>query len=300
MGIIRVEAITFGVEDIEQCLRFCADFGFEPLETGEHGGTFRTLENQLIKIRGAGDTSLPPALEAGSTLRDLVWGVDRPEALKRIERELSTDRNIKAHGDGGITTIDETGYPIGFRLAEPIEVHPDPRPFNCYSRIERWNVSLGPHGRAHPIGISHVVLDLPKEGREKAAAFYTDRLDFKAVDTVLPTGTFLQCEGSIDHHQLFLLHRSDRVGINHVAFDVQDFDEVIEGGNYMVEKGWKENRRMGRHTIGSNVYRFFTAPVGGRFEYSADMDKVAKTFPPRVWEAPPPHHIWMIKTNGDS
>jgi hypothetical protein len=225
--------------------------------------------------------------------------VDSAETLQRIGANLATDRAVKPHAGGGICSHDESGYPLAFALAQPAEVPSRPRPFNCYGQITRWNHSLTGHGSARPVGISHVVLDLPKEGRHKAIDFYIERLDFKPVDTVIPTGTFLQCDGSIDHHQLFLLHRSDKYGINHVAFDVQDFDEVIEGGNAMVDKGWKESRRMGRHTIGSNVYRFFHSPCGGRFEYSADMDKVAKTFPPRVWETPPPHHIWMIKTNGD-
>ena len=63
--------------------------------------------------------------------------------------------------------------------------------------------------------------------------------------------------------------------------EVWDHDEVIEGGNYMTEQGWKEARRLGRHTIGSNVFRFFEAPCGGRIELAADMDRVDKSFKTR-------------------
>ena len=88
--------------------------------------------------------------------------------------------------------------------------------------------------------------------------------------------------------------------MNHIAVEVSDFDEVVEGGNYLIACGWKEARRLGRHTVGSNLFRFIHAPWGGRFEYATDMDKIEKTTPPRTWEVSPPHHLWMMKTSGDA
>lgn len=296
LSILRVEALTYGVEDIERALQFCTDFGLEPLETGAKGGDFRTGENQIISVRGLDDDALPPALESGSTLRLTTWGVDSAAGLERVGAELSADRNVQPR-DGALHTIDQTGYHIAFRVAEATEAPATPRAFNFHGSVGRWNHFLKAHGGARPVAIAHVVLDLPREGRERAIAFYVERLNFKPTDILMSTGAFLQCEGNIDHHQLFLCHRSDRVGLNHVAFDVRDFDELIEGGNRLVGRGWEEVRPMGRHTVGSNMYRFFASPCGGRFEYSTDMDKVAKSFPTRVWEESPPHHLWAFKTS---
>jgi hypothetical protein len=295
LTISRIEALTYGVEDIEVALRYCADFGFEPLETGAKGGEFRTGQNQRIVIRGKDDPGLRPPVEEGSSIREVTWGVDNAAGLDKVGALLASDRDVTVK-DGGLECYDAAGYAIAFRVAAAEEAPLVRRGFNIQGEVGRLNHRLERYGRARPTYIAHVVLDLPKQGREEFIAFYIDRLNFRATETVVPTGPFLQCEGNLDHHQLFLCHRSDRRGINHAAFEVRDFDELIEGGNYMVGKGWDEVRPMGRHTVGSNMYRFFASPCGGRFEYVADMDKVTKTHPDRVWETPPPHHIWTLKT----
>jgi catechol 2,3-dioxygenase-like lactoylglutathione lyase family enzyme len=148
--------------------------------------------------------------------------------------------------------------------------------------------------------IIHAALDIRAEGRQGANDFYTERLGFRAIDRVKPMGTFMQCEGDIEHHNFLLCHRPDRVSINHIALEVRDIDEVIEAGNFMTAQGWKESRRLGRHNLGSNVFRMFHAPCGGRIEFAADMDRMDKTFEPRVWEETPPHHLWMLKFPGDA
>ena len=84
----------------------------------------------------------------------------------------------------------------------------------------------------------------------------------------------MQAEGDWEQHTFLLSHRPDTLGINHTAYEVRDIDEVIEGGNYMLAQGWEEARVLGRHTVGSNVFRFFHAPCGGRVEYAADMSRV--------------------------
>ena len=61
----------------------------------------------------------------------------------------------------------------------------------------------------------------------------------------MDTGTFMQCEGDVEHHNLFLCFRPDKIGFNHVAFEARNFDEVMEGGNYMIDQGWKEFPRGG-------------------------------------------------------
>ena len=90
-------------------------------------------------------------------------------------------------------------------------------------------------------------------------------------------GVFMQIEGDDDQHNFLLCHRPDRAGTNHTSYEVSGFDDVIEGGNHMIEKGWREARRLGRHTVGSNVFRFVHCPAGGRVEYAADMDRVDDT-----------------------
>ena len=73
-----------------------------------------------------------------------------------------------------------------------------------------------------------MALFIPDDGHDEAIAFYVDRLNFRVTDQLLDMGTFMQCEGDDDQHNLLLGHKADRAGINHVAYEVRDFDEVAE------------------------------------------------------------------------
>ena len=295
MAIVRVEEISYGVSDLVQCTKFAEDFGLERVSAAAAESVFRTATNQLIRFRGLDDPSLPSAVADGPCIRQIIWGVSAESDLDGIASELGVDRG----SEGSIYAADLTGFSIGFRLARAKAVEVRRRPINSFGVTERLNDRHDRYERARPLRIIHVALDIPKLGAAEATRFYSERLHFKAVEDIAPTGTFLQCEGEVDHHQLFLCHRTNRAGINHVAFEVRDFDEIAEGGNYLSQQGWSEARRLGRHTVGSNVFRFFEAPMGGRVEYAADMDKVEKSMPTRFWPESPPHHLWVLKGNGD-
>ena len=300
MAIVRIEEVTYGVLDVEQCCKFLIDAGLVKVAARHGVQRFRTLTNQIVQIVPHDEGSLPAARAAAPTVREVTWGVRDDADLDIISDELSQDRPVWREGAGLLRSHDQTGFGIAFRKATPETYAPEIRKFNRYGAVERPSGEHCAYGRPKPIRLIHIALDIPKEGHDVATAFYVDRLGFKPVDEISPTGTFLQCEGETDHHQLFLCHRTDRAGINHIAFEVRDFDEVIEGGNYLAQCGWKEARRLGRHTIGSNMFRFFHAPLGGRIEYVTDMDQVPKSAPPRRWETSPEHHLWMIKSPGDS
>jgi catechol 2,3-dioxygenase-like lactoylglutathione lyase family enzyme len=295
MPIFRIEEVTYGVEDMAACSQFFADAGFAPMAIADDICRFRTVENQHVVLRPATDSSLPPAVEPGATLRELVWGVEAVTDLDTLETRLGD----AAWRDGEtLRTVDPNGLALGFRVMtrEPAPVllrHP-----NQVDHHGRVNVRLRPHEDAPILRIVHCAYNITKARNEDSLAFWTGPLGFKAVDKVLDTGTFLQSEVDVEHHNFFLCFRPDAAGINHIACEVWDFDAVMEAGNRMIERGWKESRRPGRHTLGSNVYRFVHAPCGGRLEFVADMDRMDKDWETRVWEKNPGHNIWMIKSSG--
>lgn len=294
MPIERIEGLTYGVEDMAEASRFLDDVGLERLEAGAGEARFRTLENQVVTLRAAGDPALPPAIEDGSTLREIVWGVHDATDLDAIAAAIGA--GARRDGDT-LRATDPNGLALAFRVSQRTPVSADLRPSNQNRHLERINERLTQRGAPHPIRIIHVAYNITRAGNEAALAFYTGALRFKPVDKVLDSGTFLQSEGDIEHHNFFLCFRPDRMGINHIAMEVWDFDAVMEAGNHMIERGWRESRRPGRHTIGSNVYRFIHAPLGGRVEFVADMDRMDKTWETRVFEKAPPHHIWMMKSS---
>lgn len=299
MTVTRIERAVYAVDDIPLCTRFFEDFGLERVRSDETGAELSTLTGQRILLRPFDAPGLPAPLEDGPTLREVVWGVDGRRSLDRLRAELERDREVRVDEDGSLHTIDETGFGLGFavqRVVEPAVAYPG---VNGFGRAARLNRPLDPPGRVRPLRICHVALNIPKRGRERAVGFYLDRLGFKATDVVEPMGVFMRAPGDADQHTMLLCHRPDRAGVNHTAYEVASFDEVINGANHMIENGWREARKLGRHTIGSNVFRFVHAPCGGRVEYAADMDRVDDAYVTRVHAETPPHHLWTLQSNRD-
>nr|WP_020572773.1 VOC family protein [Parafrankia discariae] len=297
---MRIERAVYAVDDLPTCIRFFEDFGLTLENQFEEYAIFTTLSNQVVELRLSSDPTLLPPLEPGPTLRELVWGVSDLGSLERLIEDLRTDRHVTVDADGVAHTIDETGFGLGLAVAARKAPEVPDVPFNRHGAVQRWNHSVNLPIRVRPLRICHVAWNIPKEGRENAVAFYRDRLGFHITDQVLSMGTFMRAEGDADQHTLLLCHRPDRAGVNHTSYEVSGFDDVILGGNQMIEAGWREARRLGRHTVGSNVFRFVHAPCGGRVEYAADMDRVDEAYGIRVHEVTPPHHLWTLQTNRES
>jgi hypothetical protein len=251
-------------------------------------------------------------VEDGPGLREVVWGVDTAEALAELAEALAADRPARL-ADGEVHTVDDTGFGAGLAVSAPPPApaapgeaghpagHPAEHPgANRTGAVTRWNRPLSPPGRVRPLRLCHVALNIPKDGRERAAAFYTGRLGFVPTDRVRDMGVFMRCPGDSDQHTLLLCHRPDRASTNHTAYEVADVDQVIVGANDMIDRGWAEARRLGRHTVGSNIFRFIHAPCGGRVEFAADMDRVDDSYGPNDYEQTPPHHLWTLKSSREN
>jgi catechol 2,3-dioxygenase-like lactoylglutathione lyase family enzyme len=304
MTVMRVERVVYGVTDLDECTRFFTDFGLKPLGGDGPGARFATTVGQVVEIRAADDPDLPPAVADGPGLREVVWGVDTAEALDALDAALAADRPVR-RADGEVHTVDDTGFGAGLAVSAPTpagaapaaDTHPGA---NRTGAVTRWNRPLAPPSRVRPLRLCHVALNIPKAGRERAADFYTGLLGFVPTDRVRDMGVFMRCPGDSDQHTLLLCHRPDRAGTNHTAYEVADVDQVIVGANDMIDRGWAEARRLGRHTVGSNIFRFIHAPCGGRVEFAADMDRVDESYGPNDYEETPPHHLWTLKTSRES
>ena len=76
MSILGIDGITYGVEDLAQCRRFFLDWGLELVRESPQRLEFETLNGCQVLVLNEDDPSLPPAIEPGSTLREVVWGAD--------------------------------------------------------------------------------------------------------------------------------------------------------------------------------------------------------------------------------
>ena len=292
MTISRIESVAYGVEDVPAGIRYFEDWGLECVERSEHGADFATPAGQSILVRSSTDAALPPAVQNGSTLREVIWGVANGGTLEKIGAELSRDREVKPGADGTLHTQDVSGFAIGFCGMAPARKPVSGRKGAGPSRM---NHPFDPERRARPMRIGHVVYGVRKKDFEKASAFYIDRLKFRLSDRATGLGDFMRCAGTNDHHSLFFHIRADRAVFDHLAFEVRDIDEIILGGKFMKEQGWKANTPVGRHILGSNLFWYFNNPCGGRTEYFADMDLMDDDWKPRVWEQHPGFAMWMLE-----
>jgi catechol 2,3-dioxygenase-like lactoylglutathione lyase family enzyme len=297
VGVQRIESVIYTVDDLATNVRFFDDFGLDLESADDATAVFRTRIGQSLVLIAGDRPDLPPPVEKGPTAREIVWGVDTVDELVRLAAKVGAER----HEDGVFRTVDRTGFGVGLTVADISDfAPPPPRPANTTGAVTRVNQALSPVGRVRPLRMCHVALNIPKAGQEAAVAFYVDRLEFIPTDVVKPMGTFMRVEGDADQHNFLLCHRPDKAGINHVSYEVAGFDDVIEGGNHMIEQGWQEARKLGRHTVGSNVFRFVHAPCGGRVELAADMDRIDDTYGTRVHETTPPHHIWTLRSSREN
>lgn len=297
MNILGAESLIYGSEDVAAGIRFHEDWGLERVDHGDGGAVFELGEKTTIVIRPIDDPGLAPPSVPGSTVREVIWGVDNAATLDAIGAELSTDRDVTAGADGTLHSVDNLGYRIGFRVTARKPNPLTPAPTNTVGTVQRRDQRADSAfaRRARPQRIGHIVYWAPRD-LEDAIGFYTDRLGFKLTESVKGVGSFMRCGASHDHHNLFLQQRGANYGFQHVAYEVADLDEVMMCGNHMEAQGWKSHLGPGRHVMGSNTYWYFWNPAGGVVEIYSDMDYITDDFEPVVHETVPGGgHSWSVR-----
>jgi catechol 2,3-dioxygenase-like lactoylglutathione lyase family enzyme len=268
MNIIGLDALVFGVDDIDACSQYLADYGLA--SAGD--GRFEALDGTAIVIRARADRSLPPGPGTASMLRETVYGVADAATLDAIEAELARDRTVTRLG-GVLRCADDMGFALAFQvsvrrpLALPAEAVNAPG-----APPQRGPNALGlsPDMAALPRSLSHVVYFVPDAAR--AEAFYT-RLGFVCTDRFSGVGPFLRPAGTQDHHTLFMIQTPPHMlGCEHFTFHMGGPTEVMLAGTRFVEKGYQSFWGPGRHQLGSNWFWYFNSPLGCHVEYDADMD----------------------------
>jgi len=275
MGIHGIESGLYGVEDLAAGIRFFEDCGLNCAERGTKGADFILPTGQAIRLRLAVDPSLPPAIEPGPTVREVVWGVDSDHALDEIGTELARDRKVRRDSAGVLHTLDPSGIPVGFRVSPP----------ETYKLLaEPGDASSGP---VRSQRISHIVWSLTKRKYPEMAAFYVDRLKFRISDRVRDNGDFVRAPGADDHHNIFLHHRDDRLRFNHLSIEVKDEGTFLHYGKYLEGRGWTSVFGPSSHYLSSHVFWFFATPCGGEFEIIHRTTYFDDTWETRVWDTAP-------------
>ncbi|WP_228894028.1 VOC family protein [Pseudoduganella aquatica] len=287
MDVLGIDEITYGADDLPACKTFFSDWGLKLVEENEGLLAFETLNGCRVLVRRSDDPALPPAIEAGPTLREVVWGVSSAEVMDRfgaIVRGLHGAYENAAAGRIGCT--DPNGLAVRFQVTRKQDVDVECAEMNTWSHRPRVNQRSPAYERATPIEVGHVVFFV----KDVAAceAFYRKHFGFVQSDSYPGRGAFLRCADVGGHHDIFLLQTPDpKAGLNHVAFTVRDIHEVFGGGMHMSRRGWDTQLGPGRHPISSAYFWYFKNPAGGLIEYYADEDQLDEHWEPREFEPGP-------------
>jgi catechol 2,3-dioxygenase-like lactoylglutathione lyase family enzyme len=285
MNVLGIDEITYGADDLPTCRRFFEDWGLALVDEAPDQLVFETLNGCRVIVATSDRPGLPPAIESGPTLREVVWGLADAADLDHAATALHREPGFIQH-DGRVGCIDPNGLAVRLQVTRKREVPIESATFNTWARKDRIDRPSPAYERAHPIEVGHVVFFV----KDVAACerFYVERLGFVASDRYPERGAFLRCSADGGHHDLFLLQRPARdAGLNHVAFTVRDIHEVFGGGMHISRCGWETQLGPGRHPISSAYFWYFRNPAGALIEYYADEDQLTAAWQPRAFEPGP-------------
>lgn len=294
MSILGVEAVVFAVDDLPLCTKFWEDFGLRLVSKDATQSVFNVQSGSRVIVRKHGDSRLPPNNYAGNGVRLTVWGVDDEDHLNQMLAKIK--------GDGIAVQVNQDGVPvfqcpdgqwIGLKVWNKKQVVSVADPVNTPGNIKRLNQHRQWRNRAIPKTINHVVYF--SANYVASYEFYKKYLDFRYTDHSRGVGIFARADGTFEHHSIFWVNshlpfvRHDGHAFMHIAFGMDDIDEVMIGANYMDRQGWKNTSMnasggISRHRISSAIYYYMDNPSGGEAEYHADTDYVDDNWVPRAWD----------------
>lgn len=292
MAILGIESVYFGVENLDTCAEFWSDFGLKPLSRDLETAIFEVSSGSRIVVTRGDDPRLPQRSFAGNGVRLTIWGVDTQENLEHLVEGLRGDVAVRRDADGSAYFQAPDGQHLGLRLWAKRRVVSTPDPVNAPDNIKRLNQHRQWRHRAIPKTINHVVFFSPDY--VGSFEFYRDRLGFRYSDHSKGVGVFARADGTSEHHSIFWVNSDlpfapDDHGFMHIAFGMDDIDEVMLGANIMENRGWKNQSTnssggISRHRISSAIYYYVDNPNGGEAEYHADTDYLDDNWVPRAWD----------------
>ena len=223
----------------------------------------------------------------------LAFNVDSEEELERAARidGASPVEEMDEPGGGKRVRLTEpNGYTIeivhGMEMLEPLEVSRfalNMGPERLARKGELTRIDRGP---SQVKRIGHAVMMAPD--LKKSIAWVRDTLGLVCSDDVyageedniiLSFNRVDKGKEYVDHHVFLYIH-GPKAGLNHMAFEVQDIDDVIMGHEHIrgldkYEHVWG----LGRHILGSQVYDYWMDPWGRVHEHWTDSDRLNSETP---------------------
>lgn len=274
MSLHRLTSLTLGVPSVAASTEFFRDFGLTESAPG------------VLATRDGGD-QLHLTESPRRNLQRLGLGVHDADDLGRIAARLEAFGVPSTVAGGALTTHEPvTGLPIEVTVAAPLGAAAPAapavnRPSGPSDRVNRPADVVLRDAPVAPSNLTHLVYGTPDQ--PTTLRFFTEGLGFEISDEVPGIIAFTRC-GEV-HHNL-ALQAAPVAFVHHIAFEVDDVDEVVRGGSAMIERDpGRQLWGVGRHAIGSNWFWYLREPGGTFVEYTADIDRITSQdlYVPKEW-----------------
>ncbi len=268
--------VRFGAPDLDQMERFLTDFGL----------VVSQRDDDVLYARGTDPAPYLHVTERGdSGFRGIGFQAACAEDLEAAARLPGAGPVEKIDAPGGGRLVRFTD-PDGFAVEvvhgrEQLPALPVERaaPLNRGSdRPRLGSLQRVPGGPAQVKRLGHAVLRV--SDFRQSEAWYKSRFGFLSSDEVYlgekdnVITSFMRCdrgEAYTDHHTLLCVGIGE-VGFDHAAFEVEDFDAVMAGHDYLAKQDYAHHAGIGRHVLGSQVFDYWRDPWGHVVEHFTDGD----------------------------
>jgi catechol 2,3-dioxygenase-like lactoylglutathione lyase family enzyme len=255
-GVRNVELVASNLEEASHFYETV--WGLAPIET----------RNDSSYFRGTGPYHHVLGLHYGAQLAVIrvVFDVADRSAIDFLYRAISANGGKPS----APAELSAAGGGYGFACKDP-----DGR--NLAFVCDCVDYADGADQADRPRKIAHVNLNAREF--DASLAFFTQALGFRLVDENAPLW-FLHCANT-DHCSI-VLAKTGLPTLNHVAFDMPEFDSVMRGIGRMKDSGYPLEWGPGRHGPGNNVFAYFCGPDEVPLEYTAEVLQIDDHYQPRA------------------
>ncbi len=95
MAFSEIDAVVFGVADVAEAKRFLDDWGTRPISAEPGRLVYETKDGGEVIVRAKDAPDLPPPIEPGNTVREVIWGADSEQELQEVSRACATARRSR-------------------------------------------------------------------------------------------------------------------------------------------------------------------------------------------------------------
>lgn len=280
--IIRVKDIAWirlRSPDLDLQEAFLTDFGMSRSDKTD----------QTLYMRGSdADRHIHITEKGEPCVLGIAFHATSEEDLHRLARAADNASDVEPLDEPGgglcVRLQDPSGMPIevvfGVAPAEPIAVAPKILNTGTDKMARQGDLLRVDKAPSQVKRIGHAVISTPCI--EQSIAWAHRHLGLIRSDDVYAdddsenlVGSFNRIDDGeryVDHHVLLYVPNQSP-GLNHVAFEVQDFDDLAAGHDYMKQQDqWHHVWGIGRHTLGSQIFDYWKDPWGRLHEHWTDSD----------------------------